>query len=232
MTRSAHVLAPACAWAESTQPKQRSKSIASRLGNAIRALKPPARRSTEEKVCVINADALTEIQECNISKLAFESFDEDDISTQSGCSSRRGSFCSKASDAMSDEDLSSLPGSIDEISMPSTSPRKSEIDELALMIADRAQCKFSGRVYQDVRNAFLLCDVNGDGKLTQAETMAFFQHFDLSPEIALRFFTWLDPHETGLANWSSFMAKSASVFNKKTDFQLNAGVGRKMPAIR
>jgi len=130
------------------------------------------------------------------------------------------------------EEPSSLPGSIDEIPMPSKLPRRSELDDLALVIADCAQARFSGRVYQDVRNAFLAADVDADGKLNEMEAIAFCQHFDLSSEVASRFFTLLDRGETGSANWSSFMAKYAPVFNKKTDFQLNAGAGRKWPAIQ
>merc|ERR1719321_2293923 len=107
--------------------------------------------------------------------------------------------------------------------MPCTSPSEFELDNLAVEIAKRAQStelhdladeiakraktKFSGRVYQDVRNAFLAVDTNGDGKLTQSEALAFCQHFDLSSEIASRLFTLLDHNETGLADWSSFLAK-------------------------
>jgi hypothetical protein len=76
---------------------------------------------------------------------------------------------------------------------------------------------------------------DGDGKLTQAETVAFCQSFDLtSPEMTSRFFTLLDIHKTGLASWSSFLAKHSPVFMKsqyrKEGYQLNAGV-RKVPAI-
>jgi len=116
-------------------------------------------------------------------------------------------------------------------SVLSNLPRRSELDDLALVIADRAQSKFSGRVYQDVRNAFLAADVDADGKLNEMEAIAFCQHFDLSSEVASRFFTLLDRCETGSIDWSFFLAIYAPVFNKKTDFQLNAGAGRKWPAI-
>jgi len=227
MAHCAHVLAPSCAWAASTEPKKRSRSVVSQLGNALRAMKPGSRRSTQEKVCVLNADALTEVENLQDFSMSKMSLNDDEISTQSGGSrSRASSF------AESMEELASLPGSLEEIAMPSTSLRNSELDELAHVIADRAQSKFSGRVYQDVRNAFLSVDANGDGKLTAKEALAFCQHFDLSPKVTSRFFSLLDHHETGLANWSSFLATCAPVFNKKTDFKLNAGAGRKWPAIQ
>merc|ERR1719498_1091733 len=115
-----------------------------------------------------------------------------------------------------------LPGTPEEISPASSQPCNSEISELqalASVIADHAQSKFSGRVYQDVRNAFLAVDANGDGKLTPTEALAFCQHFDLSPATTSRFFTLLDPSETGLADWSSFLARYAPVFMKKTDLK-------------
>lgn len=226
MAHRADILAPACAWAESTQPKPRSRSIASRLGNAIRALKPgvPKERCIEEKVCAINSDAMTEVEECLISKP--EAF-RDDISTQSGGSrgsSREGSICLSLAESF--EESPSLPGSIEEVSVPSKSPIRSELDDLAVVIADRARSKFSGRAYHDVRNAFLAVDIDGDGKLNQKELIAFCQHFDLSSEVAVRFFkllTKLDRRDTGFVDWSAFMATYAPVFNKKTDFQLNSG---------
>jgi len=228
MAHCAHhrLAAPACAWAETAQPKQRSRSIASRLGNAIRAMKPSASKSAEEKVA---ASALTEIKELCISK---SHRDDDELSTECGddeCISRP-STCGSLSEFGGE--WSVLPGAVEEISGPSTTQRKSELDELAMIIADAAQSKFSGRVYQDVRSAFVAADSNGDGKLTQTETLAFCQHFGLSSEVASRLFALLDRHETGLANWSSFLAKYAPIFNKKTDHQLNAGPGRKWPAIQ
>eukprot|EP00746_Dinoflagellata_sp_MGD_P166929 gnl/MRDRNA2_/MRDRNA2_97166_c0_seq1.p1 gnl/MRDRNA2_/MRDRNA2_97166_c0~~gnl/MRDRNA2_/MRDRNA2_97166_c0_seq1.p1 ORF type:complete len:297 (-),score=32.83 gnl/MRDRNA2_/MRDRNA2_97166_c0_seq1:163-1005(-) len=248
MTGPANVLTSACAWAKSAQPKKRSRSLVSRLSDAIRAMKPAARTSTEEKVCVIDGDSLTEIQECHIS-FSKMPVDSDDISTQSGSSRRQEKVkeeeqlnsespdrCSRKSSKylMSEllnndtighlQELSPLPGSTDEISMPFTLPEKSELDELAIVIADRARSKFSGRVYQDVHNVFLAVDDDGDGQITQAEAVAFCQHFDLSSEIALRFFTLLDRHGTGLTSWTSFMAKYAAVFNNKTDFQRNSGI--------
>merc|ERR1711869_96706 len=111
----------------------------------------------------------------------------------------------------------------------------SEVHELATLLADQAQSKFSGRVYQDVRNTFLAVDADGDGKLTPTEALAFCQHFDLSPKTASRFFTLLeqlDHSETGLADWSAFLAAYAPVFMKKTDLKRNASVGRKWPAIQ
>jgi hypothetical protein len=222
MAHRADILAPACAWAESTQPKPRSRSIASRLGNAVRALKPGVRkeRCTKEKLCAIDADAMTEVEECLISKP--EAF-RDDISTQSGGSrgSSRGSICLSLAESF--EEVPSLPGSIDEVSVPSKSLSKSELDDLAAVIADRARSKFSGRAYHDVRSAFLAVDIDGDGKLNQMELIAFCRHFDLSSQVAVRFFNLLDRHDTGVVNWASFMAKYAPVFNKKTDFQLNSG---------
>jgi hypothetical protein len=210
--------------------QKRSSSIASRLGNAIRAMKPTSKKSTENQPSKFIADTLTEIEECSISNMPLKAVNEDDISTQMS-SSRSSSSISMSSV----DDLSSLPGSIEEISMPCTSALKSELDEFALVIADRARCRGSGRVYQDVRNAFLAVDGDGDGKLTQAETVAFCQSFDLtSPEMTSRFFTLLDIHKTGLASWSSFLAKHSPVFMKsqyrKEGYQLNAGV-RKVPAI-
>lgn len=231
MANCAHFrMAPASAWAESTEPQKRSSSIASRLGNAIRAMKPTSKKSTENQPSKFIADTLTEIEECSISNMPWKAVNEDDISTQMS-SSRSSSSISISSV----DDLSSLPGSIEEISMPCTSALKSELDELALVIADRARARGSGRVYQDVRNAFLAVDGDGDGKLTHAETIAFCQSFNLSPEMTSRFFTLLDIHKTGLASWSSFLAKHSPVFMKsqyqKERYQLNAGV-RKVPAIR
>lgn len=205
-------------------------------------MKPGARRSTidssEDKICVMNAEILTEVQLHSISKLSLKDVD-DDISTQSGTSSPSSRRSSKSSDASSVEELPShsqliplLPGAIDDISMSCTEPRKSELDEMAALIAESAQKKFSGRVYQDVRNAFLAVDANGDGKLNRTEAVAFCQHFDLSSEVASRFFTLVDRDETGLANWSSFLAKYAPVFNKKDDHRFNAGVNRKWPALQ
>jgi len=223
-------------------------------------MKPASRKSAEEKISVINADALKEIQEQTVlmKLLNGPALDDADLSTQSGGSSRRSSWASEAeSPTLSAQEVSLLPGSTDEISMPSDSPskkkslelpslpgavdeismsslpaRKSELDKLAVVIADRAQSKFSGRVYEDVRNAFLAVDSNGDGKLTQAEAVAFCQHFDLSSETALHLFTLLDRHDSGLGDWSSFLVQCFPVFSKKSDFKLNAGPGRKRPAIQ
>jgi hypothetical protein len=233
MAHCAH--APSCAWAASTEPKKRSHSIASRLGDAIRAMKPRARRTEEEPACAKLEDF----------KLMKQTFADDDVSTQSG-GSRRSSTTSLQSFESVERQCSSapltepveemvLPGTPEEISPTSsrscTSP-SSDLQALANVIADHAQSKFSGRVYQDVRNAFLAVDANGDGKLTPTEALAFCQHFDLSAAVTSRFFTLLDDSETGLADWSSFLARYAPVFTKKSDLRLNAGVGKKWPAIQ
>jgi len=254
MAHCARILAPSCAWSESTEPKKRSRSIASRLGNAIRAMKPLAKRSDEEQVtevCVLNAAAMSlkDHEDCSFMKGARkESYDE--ISTQSGGSrpgSRRSSFslASQSSSSCLTESVEemTLPGTLEEISSQrsisasscqscKSESSGSELQALACVIADHAQAKFSGRVYQDVRNAFLAVDTNGDGKLTPTEALAFCQHFDLSPATTSRFFTLLDRSETGLADWSSFLAAYAPVFTKKTDLQRNPDMGRKWPAIQ
>lgn len=254
MAHCAHVFGPACAWSESAQPKQRSKCIASRLGNAIRAMKPAGRKdtSTEEKTRAVNADALIEVEECSLSK--SKTLSDDDISTQSGSSRCSSSRSSKICLSEAVEESPSLPGAIEEISIPSkvSSPpessndlpkkseldvfeaRKSELDVMVAVIAESARAKFSGRVYQDVRNAFLAVDINGDGRLQLSEAIAFCQHFDLSSEFASRFFTLLDRHETGLANWNVFLATYASVLYKKSRnwHQLNGAGRKKYPAIQ
>jgi len=235
MAHCAHVLAPTCAWAESTEPKKRSRSIASRLGNAIRAMKPVARRSEEEKVYMLNAAALSAV-DCSLGK---QTLSDDEISTQSG-GSRRSSVSSLQSERSSPSPTESveemLPGIPAEDILPACSQpgksRTSELQALASLIAFHAQFKFSGRVYQDVRNAFLAVDANGDGKLTPTEALAFCKHFDLSPKTTASFLGLLDSDDTGLADWSSFLAAYAPVFQKKTDFRLNAGMGRKWPAIQ
>jgi hypothetical protein len=244
MAHCARILAPSCAWSESTEPKKRSRSIASRLGNAIRAMKPLAKRFEEEpvtEVFVLNAAAVKDHEDCSLEK---ETMSYDEISTQSG-GSRRSSFslASQSSSACLTESVEEmmLPGTPEEISPSSSQSCKSEnsgsiqgseLQALARIIADHAQSKFSGRVYQDVRNAFLAVDTNGDGKLTPTEALAFCQHFNLSPATTSRFFALLDHSETGLADWSSFLAQTASVFMKKTDLKLNPGMGRKWPAIQ
>lgn len=244
MAHCARILAPSCAWSESTEPKKRSRSIASRLGNAIRAMKPNAKRSEEEQVtevCVLNAAAMKDYEDCSFGK---ETLSCDEISTQSG-GSRRSSFSltSQSSSSCLAESIEEmmLPGTIEEVSPSSSQSCKSEnsgselqteLQALACVVADHAQSKFSGRVYQDVRNAFLAVDTNGDGKLTPTEALAFCQHFDLPPATTSRFFKLLDRSETGLADWSLFLAQYAPVFTKKTDLQRNPGMGRKWPAIQ
>jgi len=243
------ILAPSCAWAE---PKQRSRSSTkmtftntSQLRSMILAMNLPqkklgTRRSSEqalkEQVCMINADAEIETRNCSMikdhvlfpaSKLCVS---DDDISTKSGGS--------RGSNSDSVEELFSLPGSVEDISMPSRIPGKPELKselslrEVAIMLAERAQSQFSGRVYQDVRNAFLAVDTDSDGKLTPAEAQAFCQHFGLPPAITSRFFSLLDRRETGLADWSSFLSMYAPVFNRMGDFKRNASKGRKWPALR
>lgn len=240
MAHCAHVFAPSCAWAESTEPKKRSSSIASRFGNAIRAMKPRARRSEEEPVCMLERSN----EDRNLMKPQKRILSDDEISTQSGGSRRSSrsldssleSQCSSTYLTDTVEEMSlpgTLPGTPEEVSPSSSceSPNP-ELKALAGVIADHAQSKFSGRVYQDVRNAFLAVDANGDGKLTPTEALAFCQHFEMSAAVTSRFFTLLDRDETGLADWSAFLAQYAPVFTKKTDFRLNAGMGKKWPAIQ
>jgi len=257
MVHCAHILAPSSAWAASTHSKHCNQSVASRFGDAIRALKPGVKKTLEERVFVLNADLLTEMQEWSVSK---QPLTDEDISTEAGTSRRTSRVSEAESRTSSVRELPLLPGCIDEIStefishrttstksveeipllpglideMPVSShpPRKSELDNLAAIVADHAQSKFSGRVYQDVRNAFLAVDANGDGKVTHAEMLAFCQHFNLSSEIASQLFSLLDQHDTGLVHWSSFLTQCAPIFNKKSDHKLNAGVGRKWPAIQ
>merc|ERR1719162_2852226 len=94
MTHCANILAPSSAWASTTEPK-RSRSVASQLGNALRALKPRARKAmkTDSKVCALNVDALNELDDCDQLK---RSWSDDEASTRSGGSSP------------------SLPGSVEE----------------------------------------------------------------------------------------------------------------------
>lgn len=201
---------------------------------------------------MLNADVVLD--------LSKQALSDDEISTQSG-GSRRSSITSlsttsspdslsrRTSVSLTDSVISSdsvpesfkevmLPGSPEEISPASSRHNSkdvcnvnSELHDLATLLADRAQSKFSGRVYQDVRNTFLAVDANGDGKLTPTEALAFCQHFDLSPTITSRFFTLLDHREAGLADWSTFLSHYASVFIKKSDHRLNAGQLRR-PAIQ
>lgn len=148
------------------------------------------------------------------------------VSTQSG-----GSTCSSRSS--SPNSVSSLPGAVDEeISLPPIQTKMSELQDLANHIASRAKSKFSGRVFEDVRNAFLAVDENGDGKLTASEAQAFCEHFSLSAEKTERFFKLLDRHDTGLADWKSFLSVHAPVFKRKTDCKRNASLGRKWPALQ
>jgi hypothetical protein len=262
--------APSCAWSESTEPKKRSRSIASRFGNAIRAMTPRRSKRSEEEpateVCILNAAAMKNYEDCSFVK---KTLSDDELSTQSG-SSRHSSKISLASQSSSacltksvermtppttpesveemtlpgtpDRTLESveemmLPGTPEEISPSSSQSCKhenslhSELEALAIVIAKHAQSKFSGRVYQDVRNAFLAVDTNGDGKLTSGEALAFCQHFEMPPTTPSQLFKLLDPRETGLADWSSFLARYAPLFVKKTDLRRNPGMGRKLPAI-
>jgi hypothetical protein len=195
-------------------------------------MKPLAKTCEEEQVCVLNAAALGTV-DCSLVK---QTLSDDEISTQSG-GSRRSSLSlqsesSSPSNTDSVEELM-LPGIPEEI-LSASSNSNSDLKALASTIAFHARFKFSGRVYQDVRNAFLAVDANGDGKLTPTEALAFCHHFDLSPATTSRFFKLLDHKETGLADWSSFLALYAPVFKKKTDsdFRRNSGKGRKWPAIQ
>jgi len=204
-------------------------------------MKPPGSKRREAEpvteVCVLNSAALSEHEDCSLVKKT-QSYDE--ISTQSGDSRRSSSslsFESSSSSSCLTESMQEMllpwtPETISPSSSQSCKSETSELQALACVIADHAQSKFSGRVYQDVRNAFLAVDTNGDGKLTPTETTAFCQHFDLSPATTSRFSTLLDDSETGLADWSSFLARYAPVFLKKTDLKRNADVGRKWPAIQ
>jgi Ca2+-binding EF-hand superfamily protein len=110
-----------------------------------------------------------------------------------------------------------------------------ELYQMALLISRRAASKYSGRVHTDVRNAFLAVDTNGDGKLSLSEMEAFCRHFDLTPEIATRFFSLLDPYKDGQADWSSFLARYAPVFAKvpsNSQFRRNPSAGRSYPALQ
>jgi len=242
MAHCAHVLIPSAAWAESTEPKKRNRGITTRLGNAIRALKPGTKKVkeeliTEDQVYSLNTDAVMEMENCCLSKQPVSDDAVSTLSTQSGGSRCSSACLSKASSAFLSRSASLtdsveeivLPGSVEETSMPSNLCKQTElhdrIHELATILADHAQSKFSGRVYQDVRNAFLALDANGDGKLTPSEALAFCQHFDLPPRTTSSFFALLDIHKTGLADWSSFLARYAPVFKKKTEHLLN-GKGR------
>lgn len=239
MAHCAHVFIPSAAWAGSTEPKKRNRGITTRLGNAIRALKPGTKKFKEEQVSgdlvyFLNTDAAMEMDNCCLSRQPSEDA-ASTLSTQSG-SSRCSSVClSNASSPSSLASLSEsveelvLPGSVEEMSLPSNICKQTELHdrlhELANLLAAHAKSKFSGRVYQDVRNAFVAVDANGDGKLTPSEALAFCQHFDLPPKTTSGFFALLDHHETGLADWSSFLARYAPVFMKKSVHLLN-GEGR------
>jgi len=240
-------IAPSAAWGSSA-PKL-NRSVKSRVGDAIRALTPRTRRTgsnnaTEDdtKVHILNVDLLAELGEHDKMKRRW---------SDGGTSTRSGTSSSSA-------EVTSLPGSVEEVSLPScassdSSPglpstdlyddeedpkcrqevaptacshrsRKNALHQMALLISHRAADKYlhhSGRVYQDVRNAFLAADSDSDGKLSPAEATAFCNYFDLSPEIATRLFSLLDPHESGAADWSTFLAKFAPVFREETNWRLN-----------
>lgn len=238
MVHCAHVLAPSTAWAESTEPKKRNRGITTRLGNAIRALKPGTKKAKEEQITEDQVFALDADMAMEMKKYCMVSSDDDIsmLSTRSGSS--RCSSVGKASSSSFSESAEEmvLPWCIEDTSTPSNVSKQDELNErlheLATLIADRAQSMFSGRVYQDVRNAFLAVDANGEGKLTPSEALAFCQHFDLPPTTTSSFFALVDHCDTGLADWSSFLARYAPVFMKKTDHRLN-GEGRFCrPAIR
>jgi Ca2+-binding EF-hand superfamily protein len=165
---------------------------------------------------------------------------DDEISTQLGASSSTASI----------EEVTSLPGSVEEVPMPSSTSSLSggsafsdeegdqieakpnetrkmsitrQLHQMALLISRKAgtSSKYSGRVSTDVRHAFLAVDTNSDGKLTPTEMAAFCRHFDLTSETATRLFSLLDPDETGRADWSSFLARYAPVFRQGETFRLN-----------
>lgn len=197
----------------------------------------------------LNVDVLIELNESQSPKDKMKRrWSDDEISTNLGTSSCTGSI----------EEVTSLPGSVEELPLPScTSSTTSsascnsvfsddedfqvevkygidgqpqlrgklrlstELHQMALLISRRAASKFTGRVSTDVRNAFLAVDTNGDGKLTPEELAAFCGHFDLTTEIATRFFALLDPDNTGVADWVSFLARYAPVFRQNTKFRLN-----------
>jgi len=265
MVHCAHNLVP-FACAASTSPK---RPLRSRLGDAIRALTPRRVRRTKnfkeaDSHCPsLNVDVLIELNECQspTPDKMKRRWSDDEISTNLGTSSCTGSESHP-------EEITSLPGSVEEIPLPSctssTTSRAScssvlsddsdfqvevkygldgkpqvsgklrlhtELHQMALLISQRAASKFTGRVSSDVRNAFVAVDTNGDGKVTPAELAAFCEHFDLTTEIATRFFTLLDPDDTGVADWSSFFARYAPVFRENTKFRLNPGV-RAYPALQ
>lgn len=257
MDNCAHILAPSKAWAPTRSPKL-TRRRPSKVGNAIRAMKPRfGKAKTEDlSVCVLNEDLLSELEDEDREKRRSFSSDASTQSPDSGTSSSSASVAEEVS----------LPGSVtpssEEISTPSTlsdpcplscdeeecdlevtsiacNHRKTELPHLAnelhqmaILISQRAASKYSGRVYQDVRNAFLVIDADGDGKICLAEARAFCKHFDLTPEIATRFFSLLDPHQSGLGDWSAFLAKCAPVFRGKSNWRLAPPVGRKQPALK
>lgn len=265
MEHCAHIVAPSSAW--STEPKldhSLSTRGISRLGDAIRALKPRTKKATTEE----DSHLVNELGEHGRQKRPLS--DE----TLSTAASDECSVASDESFSASDEYERpqnteeqivnfSLPGSVETIPVPSSTCsasadsddedkcdlevasiacnhdlnqptsldhdcrnhralyRQTELRQMALLISRRAASKYSGRVYQDVRNAFLAVDADADGKISPTEADAFGKHFNLSPEITKHFFSLLDPHQTGTANWSSFLAKFAPVFLEKTDWRHN-----------
>lgn len=268
MVHCAHIFTPpgACAAHPTTQLKRR----ASRLGDAIRALTPRRSRRTKKESdshCPsLNVDVLIQLNEHQSPADKMKRrWSEDEISTNLGTLSCTGSM--EEPDSPLPEEVTSLPGSVEEIPLPSCTssatssascssafsddedfqvevkrgidgkPQLSgklristELHQMALLISRRANSKFSGRVSTDVRNAFLAVDTNGDGKLTPAELAAFCGHFDLTTEVATRFFTLLDPDGVGVADWSSFLARYAPVFRENTKFRLNP-CDRHYPAL-
>lgn len=104
-------------------------------------------------------------------------------------------------------------------------PRNVELDELAVAIASRMQSKLQTTgcgivriqpVHEHLRHAFLQVDDDCDGKLTQAETLAFCQQLGLPSESASQLFTLLGGDETGAVNWEAFLAKYLLLFNAKS----------------
>lgn len=270
MAHCAHILAPSSAW--TTDPNlNRSLSASrrqSRLGDAIRALKPRAKKAATEE----GSQSLNELAERDRQKRPWS---DETLSTAPS-----DDECSVASDeysVASDEQHLvekvvnfSLPGSVEELPDPSSTSseglssasavcddedhcdlevasiacnhdinqqtslddesrkyqalcRKTELRQMAHLISQRAASKYSGRVYQDVRSAFLAVDADANGKISPLEAKAFCKHFNLTPETSKHFFSLLDPHGTGMADWSSFLARFAPVFFENTDWRLNPG---------
>lgn len=90
-----------------------------------------------------------------------------------------------------------------------------EVQRIARMINEEARSRCAVDRYRPVRDAFMAVDTDQDGQISAAECTAFFQHFGMTEDIAVRFHILMDRTGTGRADWREFMAMFAPVFQKK-----------------